>query len=51
MQGAIAVGNHADIVVWEPEVEFDLNDDHPVYLKHPVWLLCALYFDLFIYLI
>lgn len=36
MQGAIAIGNHADIVVWEPEVEFDLNDDHPIYIKHPV---------------
>lgn len=40
MQGAIAIGNHADIVVWEPEVEFVLNDTHPVYIKHPV---CALY--------
>lgn len=36
MQGAIAIGNHADIVVWHPEVEFQLNDDHPIYLKHPV---------------
>lgn len=36
MQGAITIGNHADIVVWQPEVEFELNDDHPVYLKHPV---------------
>ncbi|XP_044495077.1 allantoinase isoform X2 [Mangifera indica] len=34
-KGAIAIGNHADIVVWEPEVEFDLNDDHPIYIKHP----------------
>ncbi|KAE9452575.1 hypothetical protein C3L33_15514, partial [Rhododendron williamsianum] len=36
LKGAIAIGNHADIVVWEPEVEFVLNDTHPVYIKHPV---------------
>ncbi|THG06831.1 hypothetical protein TEA_001980 [Camellia sinensis var. sinensis] len=35
LKGAIAIGNHADIVVWEPEVEFDLNDSHPTYVKHP----------------
>lgn len=34
-KGAIAIGNHADIVVWEPETEFDLNDNHPVFLKNP----------------
>ncbi|OMO65175.1 hypothetical protein COLO4_31493 [Corchorus olitorius] len=34
-KGAIAIGNHADIVVWEPEVEFDLNADHPMYVKNP----------------
>ncbi|WOG85168.1 hypothetical protein DCAR_0104355 [Daucus carota subsp. sativus] len=35
LKGAIAIGNHADIVVWQPEMEFELNDDHPIYLKHP----------------
>ncbi|XP_042942175.1 allantoinase isoform X3 [Carya illinoinensis] len=35
LKGAIAVGNHADIAIWEPEVEFDLNDGYTVYLKHP----------------
>ncbi|KAK2644080.1 hypothetical protein Ddye_019275 [Dipteronia dyeriana] len=34
-KGAIAIGNHADIVVWEPEMEFDLNDDYPIFIKHP----------------
>nr|XP_048329415.1 allantoinase isoform X2 [Ziziphus jujuba var. spinosa] len=34
-KGSIAVGNLADVVVWEPEVEFDLDNDYPVYLKHP----------------
>ncbi|XP_010538535.1 PREDICTED: allantoinase-like [Tarenaya hassleriana] len=34
-KGAISVGRHADIVVWEPEVEFDLDNDHPVHFKHP----------------
>ncbi|KAL5575429.1 hypothetical protein UlMin_017128 [Ulmus minor] len=35
LKGSIAIGNFADIVVWEPEAEFHLNDDHPVYIKHP----------------
>ncbi|CAI0589608.1 unnamed protein product [Linum tenue] len=34
-KGSIAVGKQADIVVWEPDVEFVLNKDHPTYLKHP----------------
>ncbi|GLT75082.1 hypothetical protein SLA2020_468330 [Shorea laevis] len=34
-KGAIAIGNHADMVVWEPEAEFDLNDNYPVFIKNP----------------
>ncbi|KAL1221754.1 Allantoinase [Cardamine amara subsp. amara] len=34
-KGAITVGKHADIVIWEPEVEFDLDEDHPIHFKHP----------------
>ncbi|KAL6181158.1 hypothetical protein ACLB2K_047813 [Fragaria x ananassa] len=30
LQGAIAIGNYADIVVWNPEVDFDLDDSHPL---------------------
>ncbi|KAM6550302.1 hypothetical protein CsatB_000110 [Cannabis sativa] len=35
LKGAIKVGNFADIVVWEPEVDFDLTQDHPIFIKHP----------------
>ncbi|KAF8413896.1 hypothetical protein HHK36_001891 [Tetracentron sinense] len=35
LKGAIASGNHADIVVWEPDAEFELDDNHPTYHKHP----------------
>ncbi|KAH9627313.1 hypothetical protein KSS87_016774 [Heliosperma pusillum] len=35
LKGAIAVGNYADIVAWEPETEFHLDDNHPSYAKHP----------------
>jgi allantoinase len=34
-KGAIAIGNLADLAVWQPEVEFDLNSDHLIYIKHP----------------
>ncbi|XP_054804020.1 allantoinase [Prosopis cineraria] len=34
-KGAIEVGNHADIVVWQPETEFALDDKYPVFIKHP----------------
>ncbi|XP_065880138.1 allantoinase [Euphorbia lathyris] len=33
-KGAIKVGKHADIVIWEPNVEFHLNNDLPIFLKH-----------------
>lgn len=39
VQGAIAIGNQADIVVWEPDVEFDLDNGYPVHIKHPVRIL------------
>ncbi|KAI4371068.1 hypothetical protein MLD38_019342 [Melastoma candidum] len=35
LKGAIASGRHADILVWDPSAEFDLDDRHPVHLKHP----------------
>lgn len=35
LKGAIASGNLADIVVWDPSAEFDLSDEYPVYIKHP----------------
>ncbi|KAE8733247.1 Allantoinase [Hibiscus syriacus] len=34
-KGSITIGNHADIVVWEPEVEFHLNEGHPMFVKNP----------------
>ncbi|KAL7593694.1 allantoinase [Lactuca sativa] len=35
LKGEIAIGKHADIVVWEPEKEFDLDENHTVHVKHP----------------
>ncbi|KAK9056306.1 hypothetical protein SSX86_027396 [Deinandra increscens subsp. villosa] len=35
LKGSIEIGKHADIVVWEPEKEFDLDENHTVHLKHP----------------
>ncbi|GJN01300.1 hypothetical protein PR202_ga18556 [Eleusine coracana subsp. coracana] len=33
-KGAILPGYHADIVVWKPEAEFQLDESHSVYHKH-----------------
>ncbi|KAL6844340.1 hypothetical protein ACP4OV_026013 [Aristida adscensionis] len=33
-KGAILPGYHADIVVWKPEAQFQLDDSHAVYHKH-----------------
>lgn len=35
LKGAIISGNHADLVVWEPDVEFELDQNHKTYHKHP----------------
>ncbi|KAF9590492.1 hypothetical protein IFM89_035465 [Coptis chinensis] len=35
LKGAITSGNHADLVVWEPNVEFDLDENHTAYHKNP----------------
>lgn len=34
-KGAIVRGNHADLVVWEPDVEFELDENLETYHKHP----------------
>ncbi|XP_010431984.1 PREDICTED: allantoinase [Camelina sativa] len=34
-KGAITVGKQADLVVWEPEAEFELDEEHPIHFKHP----------------
>lgn len=35
LKRAIAKVNHADIVVWEPDAEFELDENYATYLKHP----------------
>lgn len=35
LKGAIVSGNHADLVVWEPDTEFVLDENHPIHHKHP----------------
>uniref|UniRef100_A0A804HM47 allantoinase n=1 Tax=Musa acuminata subsp. malaccensis TaxID=214687 RepID=A0A804HM47_MUSAM len=34
-KGAIILGNDADFAVWEPEVEFELDENYKTYHKHP----------------
>uniref|UniRef100_A0A1D1YPD9 allantoinase n=2 Tax=Anthurium amnicola TaxID=1678845 RepID=A0A1D1YPD9_9ARAE len=35
LKGAIVSGNYADIVVWDPDVEFELDESYNTYHKHP----------------
>ncbi|CAH9093604.1 unnamed protein product [Cuscuta epithymum] len=35
LKGLFVSGNDADIVIWQPEAEFELDDSHPIHLKHP----------------
>ncbi|KAF6142051.1 hypothetical protein GIB67_038019 [Kingdonia uniflora] len=35
LKGVIKTGNHADIVVWEPETEFELDENHTAHHRHP----------------
>lgn len=42
-QGAIVVGNDADFAVWEPEMEFVLDDNYKTYHKHPVCVIPYVY--------
>lgn len=42
-QGAIVVGNDADFAVWEPEMEFVLDDNYKTYHKHPVCVIFPMY--------
>ncbi|KAL3519737.1 hypothetical protein ACH5RR_017886 [Cinchona calisaya] len=35
LKGAISIGYQADFVVWEPEAEFHLDENHPIYHRHP----------------
>lgn len=34
-KGGIVTGKHADFVVWEPDVEFEIDNNYRVYLKNP----------------
>lgn len=35
IKGSIISGYHADLVIWNPEVEFELDENHNSYHKHP----------------
>ncbi|KAG0474634.1 hypothetical protein HPP92_014320 [Vanilla planifolia] len=34
-KGTIVSGNHADFVVWDPNIEFTIDDSHVSFHKHP----------------
>ncbi|KMZ69206.1 Allantoinase [Zostera marina] len=34
LKGAIVSGNHADLVIWDSDVEYELDENHDVHHKH-----------------
>ncbi|RWR92054.1 Amidohydrolase 1 [Cinnamomum micranthum f. kanehirae] len=39
LKGTIMSGKHADLVVWEPDADFVIDESYSIYHKHPLWSL------------